>query len=163
MKSVLILFAGDIVDEALAPVIRQNIGATLLSLRARRGVYGITGNHEYIGGAEKACAYLEAHGIRMLRDTSVEIEGGIMLIGREDRSSAQFGGKPRKSLDELLAGVDSRMPVILMDHQPFGLEEAAAHGVIFARIRHTFTCRAALAHGVLPYAPATGRKSWKSR
>lgn len=133
----LILFAGDIVDEALAPVIRQNIGATLLSLRARRGVYGITGNHEYIGGAEKACAYLEAHGIRMLRDTSVEIEGGIMLIGREDRSSAQFGGKPRKSLDELLAGVDPRMPVILMDHQPFGLEEAAAHGVDLQLSGHT--------------------------
>jgi len=133
----LVLFAGDVVDEDLGPVIRQNLGATLLSIRARKGVYGITGNHEYIGGAEEACKYLEAHGITMLRDTCVEIEGGIVLAGRQDRSSAQFGGNKRKSIDELLAGVDPTMPLILMDHQPFGLEEAATHGVDLQLSGHT--------------------------
>jgi uncharacterized protein len=133
----LVLFAGDVVDEDLGPVIRQNLGATLLSIRARKGVYGITGNHEYIGGAEEACAYLEAHGIRMLRDTCVEIEGGILLAGRQDRSSAQFGGKQRKTLDELLGQVTPGMPVILLDHQPFGLEEAASHGVDLQLSGHT--------------------------
>jgi hypothetical protein len=133
----LVLFAGDVVDEDLAPVIRQNIGETLLSIRSRKGVYGITGNHEYIGGAEQACAYLEAHGIRMLRDTCVEIEGGIVIAGREDRSSRQFGGKRRKSLDVLLAGVDPHAPLILMDHQPFDLQEASAQGVDLQLSGHT--------------------------
>jgi hypothetical protein len=133
----LVLFAGDVVDEDLAPVIRQNLGETLLSIRSRKGVYGITGNHEYIGGAEQACAYLEAHGIRMLRDTCVEIEGGVVIAGREDRSSRQFGGKQRKSLDVLLAGVDPHTPLILMDHQPFDLQEAAAHGVDLQLSGHT--------------------------
>jgi uncharacterized protein len=133
----LVLFVGDVVDEDLGPVIRQNLGATLLSIRARRGVYGITGNHEYIGGAEQACAYLEAHGIRMLRDSCVEIEGGVLLAGRQDRSSRQFGGQPRKSLDELLDGVAPGTPVILMDHQPFGLEEAESHGVDLQLSGHT--------------------------
>jgi hypothetical protein len=133
----LVLFAGDVVDEDLAPVLRQNLGETLLSIRARKGVYGITGNHEYIGGAEQACAYLEAHGIRMLRDTCVEIEGGILLAGRQDRSSRQFGGEPRKSLDALLGGMNVRAPLILMDHQPFDLDEAAAHGVDLQLSGHT--------------------------
>lgn len=133
----LVLFAGDVVDEDLGPVIRQNLGATLLSIRARNGVYGITGNHEYIGGAEEACAYLEAHGIRMLRDTCVEIEGGLHLAGRQDRSSAQFGGRPRKPLDAVLAGVDTRAPIILMDHQPFDLHEATDHGVDLQISGHT--------------------------
>lgn len=133
----LVLFAGDVVDEDLAPVIRQNIGETLLSIRSRKGIYGITGNHEYIGGAEQACAYLEAHGIRMLRDTCVEIDGGIVIAGREDRSSRQFGGKRRKSLDVLLAGVDPHAPLILMDHQPFDLQEASAHGVDLQLSGHT--------------------------
>lgn len=133
----LVLFAGDVVDEDLAPVIRQNLGATLLSIRARKGIYGITGNHEYIGGAEKACAYLEAHGVRMLRDTCVEIEGGITIAGREDRSSRQFAGRQRKSLDALLAGVDTRTPLIMMDHQPFDLQDAAAHGVDLQVSGHT--------------------------
>ncbi len=133
----LVLFAGDVVDEDLAPVLRQNLGETLLSIRARKGVYGITGNHEYIGGAEQACAYLEAHGIRMLRDTCVEIEGGILLAGRQDRSSRQFGGEARKSLDALLGGMNVRAPLILMDHQPFDLDEAAAHGVDLQLSGHT--------------------------
>jgi uncharacterized protein len=133
----LVLLAGDVVDEDLGPVIRENLGETLLSIRARQGVYGITGNHEYIGGAEKACAYLEAHGIKMLRDTSVEIEGGIHLAGRQDRSSAQFGGRPRKSLDAVLAGVDRRTPIILMDHQPFDLHEAVDQGVDLQVSGHT--------------------------
>jgi len=133
----LVLFAGDVVDEDLGPVIRENLGATLLSIEASKGVYGITGNHEYIGGAEQACAYLEAHGIRMLRDTCVEIEGGVVIAGRQDRSSRQFGGQERKSLDELLNGIAPEMPVILMDHQPFGLEEAASHGVDLQLSGHT--------------------------
>ncbi len=133
----LVLFAGDVVDEDLGPVLRQNLGETLLSIRAPRGVYGITGNHEYIGGAEKACAYLEAHGIRMLRDTCVAIDGGILLAGRQDRSSRQFGGEARKSLDAVLDGVDARAPLILMDHQPFDLDEAAAHGVDLQLSGHT--------------------------
>lgn len=133
----LVLFAGDVVDEDLGPVIRQNLGATLLSIKARKGVYGITGNHEYIGGAEEACAYLEAHGIRMLRDTCVEIEGGIVLAGRQDRSSTQFGGKPRKPLDAVLAGADSGAPIILMDHQPFDLHEAVEQGVDLQISGHT--------------------------
>jgi predicted MPP superfamily phosphohydrolase len=133
----LVLFAGDVVDEDLAPVIRQNLGETLLAIRSRMGIYGITGNHEYIGGAEKACAYLEAHGIRMLRDTCVELDGGILLAGREDRSSRQFGGRQRKSLDALLSGVDRRKPLILMDHQPFHLEEASSHAVDLQLSGHT--------------------------
>jgi predicted MPP superfamily phosphohydrolase len=133
----LVLFAGDVVDEDLGPVVRENLGETLLTIRARKGIYGITGNHEYIGGAEKACAYLEAHGIRMLRDTLLELDGGVLLAGREDRSSTQFGGKHRKSLDELLAGVDLRKPLIMMDHQPFHLEEAASHGVDLQLSGHT--------------------------
>jgi hypothetical protein len=51
----LILLPGDVVDEDLAPVIRGNLGEGLRSLTAKYGVLAVTGNHEYIGGAEKAC------------------------------------------------------------------------------------------------------------
>jgi hypothetical protein len=55
----LILLGGDIVDEDLAPVIRNNLGDSLKKLKAPLGVIGITGNHEFIGGAESAVKYLE--------------------------------------------------------------------------------------------------------
>ena len=137
LKPDLILLPGDIVDEDLAPVIRENLGDNLRSLSARFGVVAATGNHEYIGGVEAATAYLEAHGVTVLRDSVLELPNGLQIIGREDRSIRQFAGKGRKSLPELLAGIDSSKPVILMDHQPFGLGEAVAAGIDLQISGHT--------------------------
>jgi predicted MPP superfamily phosphohydrolase len=133
----LILLPGDIVDEDLGPVIKQNLGEMLRKLKARYGVLAITGNHEYIGGVEEACGYLEEHGITVLRDTSVRINNGLFVVGREDRSISQFARKKRKPLHELMTQVDKRLPVILMDHQPFGLDEAVGQGVDLQLSGHT--------------------------
>lgn len=137
LKPDLILLPGDIVDEDLEPVIRQDLGRQLLALRAPLGVFACTGNHEYIGGAEPAVRYLEAHGIRVLRDEAVELPGGIWLAGREDRAKGRFTGAERKPLAEVLRAADRARPVILMDHQPFRLDEAAGHGVDLQVSGHT--------------------------
>jgi uncharacterized protein len=133
----LVLFPGDIVDEDLAPVINQNLGETLRTIKSAYGVFAVTGNHEYIGGVEDACRYLNDHGIRILRDEVITVKGGVTIVGREDRSSRQFGGKPRKSLGELMGSVDKRAPVIMMDHQPIGLSEAMNAGVDLQLSGHT--------------------------
>jgi hypothetical protein len=133
----LVLLAGDIVDEDLAPVIKANLGESLRSIRSKYGIYAITGNHEYIGGAEEACRYLEEHGVRVLRDTVARIPTGLTIAGREDRSIRQFSGKERRPLGEILKGVDRTYPVILMDHQPFGLDQAVVNGVDVQISGHT--------------------------
>jgi predicted MPP superfamily phosphohydrolase len=133
----LVLFPGDIVDEDLAPVVNQNLGEMLRTIKAKYGVYAITGNHEYIGGVEEAVKYLTEHGIRVLRDEVVNVNGSIVLVGREDRSISQFNGKKRKPLAELMTGVDKRYPIILMDHQPFGLHEAVEQGADLQLSGHT--------------------------
>ena len=133
----LILLPGDIVDEDLAPVIRQNLGESLKSLQARFGVFGVTGNHEYIGGVERACAYLTGHNIVMLRDQSVLVGDAVYLVGREDRAIGQFNGHLRKALPDLMSQVDRRYPVIMMDHQPFGLKEAVEQGIDLQISGHT--------------------------
>ncbi len=133
----IVLFAGDVVDEDLAPVIQNNLGASLLKIKARFGVYAITGNHEYIGGAEPAVRYLEEHGIKMLRDTAVTVGDLFWIVGREDRDRPRFSGKARKELSELMAPVDKSMPVIVMDHQPFNLGVAAGLGADLHLSGHT--------------------------
>jgi uncharacterized protein len=133
----MILLAGDIVDEDLAPVIHNDLGRSLLKLKAPMGVFAITGNHEYIGGAEAAVKYLEEHGIRMLRDTVIKIRESFYLAGRNDRDSRRFSAKERKGLDEVLEGVDFSLPVIMMDHQPFNLQQVADAGVDFQLSGHT--------------------------
>ena len=133
----LVLLPGDIVDEDLGPVIKQDLGEKLKMIRAKLGVFAITGNHEYIGGVEEACKYLADHNITVLRDSSVNVNGAIYLVGREDRSITQFSRKTRKPLSELMVDVDKEQPIILMDHQPIGLDEAAEHGVDLQLSGHT--------------------------
>jgi hypothetical protein len=133
----MILLPGDIVDEDLTPVINQNLGESLKNLKSKFGVFAVTGNHEYIGGVEKACRYLADHGVEVLRDSAVKVNDCVYVVGREDRSIDRFTGKPRMPLSELMARVDKEYPVLLMDHQPFHLEEGANNGVDLQLSGHT--------------------------
>jgi predicted MPP superfamily phosphohydrolase len=137
LEADIVLLPGDVVDEDIGPVIKQNLGETLRKITSRYGVYAITGNHEYIGGVEPACKYLEEHGIKMLRDEYVLIENEIYIAGREDRSIKQFSGKLKKPLEEIIKGIDKSKPIILMDHQPVKLIEAEKNGVDFQLSGHT--------------------------
>lgn len=133
----IILLAGDIIDEDLAAVIKNNVGEELIRLKSKYGVYAITGNHEYIGGVEEAYRYLIAHGVNVLRDEKIKIDNAFYVVGREDRSIRQFAGKQRKELKDLLTSVDKSFPVILMDHQPFKLNEALENEIDLQISGHT--------------------------
>lgn len=133
----IILLPGDVIDEDLAPVIKQNLGEQLRGLKAKYGVYAVTGNHEYIGGAEPACKYLTEHGINMLRDSYVKIDDSFYVIGREDRAIKGFANKSRKALADIMEGIDKALPLILLDHQPVHLEEAEQQGIDLQLSGHT--------------------------
>jgi predicted MPP superfamily phosphohydrolase len=133
----IILLAGDLVDEDLKPVIRRNLGETLKNLHAPLGVYAITGNHEYIGGAAEAITYLTAHKIKFLSDTAELIGNRFYLAGRDDRDKPRFTGKQRKPLAEIMKGTDPAYPILLMDHQPFQLSKPQQLGVDLQLSGHT--------------------------
>ncbi|HWA06641.1 MAG TPA: metallophosphoesterase [Ignavibacteria bacterium] len=133
----IILLPGDVVDEDIESVVKQNCGEDLRKLKSKYGVYAITGNHEYIGGVEPAVKYLCEHGVIELRDKTVKIDDSFYLIGREDRASKGFAGIMRKPLNILLDGVDKNLPLILMDHQPAKLNEAEKNGIDLQLSGHT--------------------------
>jgi uncharacterized protein len=132
----LVLMPGDIVDEDLAPVVRGNLGDALKNIRPKFGVVASTGNHEFIGGVDRATQYLKEHNVILLRDEVLKLNG-IYIVGREDRTITQFIGKQRQSLADLMAKVDVTCPVILLDHQPFNLQEAVNCGVDLQLSGHT--------------------------
>jgi uncharacterized protein len=133
----IVLLPGDVVDEDIGPVIKQNLGETLRSIKSKYGVYAITGNHEYIGGVEPSTRYLGEHGVRELRDEAVKIADSFYVVGREDVSYNRGTERKRKSLQELLSGIDKSLPIILMDHQPFRLNDAEENGVDLQLSGHT--------------------------
>jgi uncharacterized protein len=133
----IILLAGDILDEDLTPVIHLDLGSALKELKAPLGVYGITGNHEYIGGVEPAVNYLENHGITLLRDSVIKINNSFYLAGREDRDINRFSGDTRLPVEELIKDTPRDLPIILMDHQPYELGKSAAAGASLQVSGHT--------------------------
>ena len=128
----LILIAGDLCDRSVKPLIKQNMREELSSLKSKYGVYFASGNHEFYGeDREQIFEYLTSAGINVLTDSVVTV-GGVIIAGREDKTN-----KHRKKVSELLRGVDRSKPLILMDHQPFNLEDAEQAGVDLQLSGHT--------------------------
>lgn len=128
-KPDLILIGGDIVDINVQPLIRENVAEEFHRLEAP--VYACFGNHEYYSGIPKALSFYKEAGINLLRD-SVAAVGSLRVIGRDDRSNPK-----RKSLDDLMSGTADSLYTILLDHQPYHLEEAEDHGIDFQFSGHT--------------------------
>jgi hypothetical protein len=136
-KPDMVLLCGDLVDGEIAPVLRKNLGRHIQEIQTPLGVYAISGNHEYIGGIDKTLPYLQSINIRVLMDEVVTLPNGIQLVGRIDYAGRGFTGNGRKELKKLLDSVDSSKPVIVMNHQPYHLEEAASEQVDLHLSGHT--------------------------
>jgi predicted MPP superfamily phosphohydrolase len=136
LKPDLVLLPGDIVDEDVAPVMEQGMAKTFQKIQSRFGIYAITGNHEYFSGVKEAVNYLEQGKIKVLQDEYVKIAEALYLIGRKDLMAMRMADG-RKSLEEIVQKVDRSLPLILMDHQPYGLEVAKNNGIDLQLSGHT--------------------------
>jgi uncharacterized protein len=132
-----IFLLGDIVDGELGPVLRGDLLKYFKVPETADGLYAITGNHEFIGGAKRTIPYIESKGIRVLKDEVVILPGGIQVIGRLDRDSRRFYNQERLPLEELMKGINHSKPIILLDHQPFHLDETAKYGIDLQLSGHT--------------------------
>lgn len=132
----LVVVTGDFIDGTVAA--RRDDVEPLRDLRAPDGVFAVTGNHEYIFGAAAWRARIAELGIRILANEHVVLRRGgaeLVLAGVEDMS-ARRGGR-RHDLDAALAGAPPRAPVLLLDHQPGAVRQAAARGVALQLSGHT--------------------------
>ena len=97
MKPDAVFLLGDIIDGELGPVLRGDLLKYFTGPHTKDGLYAITGNHEFIGGAQKTIPYIESKGIRVLKDEIIVLPGGIQVVGRLDRDSFRYFGKARKT------------------------------------------------------------------
>ncbi len=128
----IVAVVGDLVDgtvEDLGPAAEP-----LRGLRARRGAYFVTGNHEYFSGHEAWVEHVGELGLRVLRNARVEIDG-LDLAGVNDATGGSVGDPP--DYDLALGGRDPARPVVLLAHQPVQAHEAARRGVDLQLSGHT--------------------------
>ena len=125
----LILIAGDIIDGSMRPVLKQQMHEEFRRLKAP--VYACIGNHEYYSGESRARQFYKDAGIHLLQDSCVTV-GNLCIIGRDDRSNFH-----RDSLGVLMKKADLTKYCILLDHQPYHLEQAERQKVDFQFSGHT--------------------------
>lgn len=130
-KADLVLLCGDIVDDDPKVFTAKNQHKIMAELHAEKGVFAVTGNHEYYGKDIEGVKYiLEKSGIRLLEDETVYIPHVGTIAGRKDKTD-----RHRKSVGELLRSGQS--PLIVMDHQPTALKEIQAAGADISLGGHT--------------------------
>ncbi len=137
-KPDVVLLVGDVVDEDVDNLMEPGMAPEIAKIKAPLGVYAVTGNHEFISGNPQLVEkYLGEAGVTMLEDDLALIEDAFYIVGRTDRSAHLFTGVSRLPLNQLLEPLDHSKPIILMDHQPFGLEEAENSNVDLQVSGHT--------------------------
>lgn len=138
LKPDIVMFAGDTIDGDVRAAEKIGAEKILSKIKARYGVYGVYGNHEYFGnGIHEAREFLAKSGIKILVDEAITIKNTLVIAGRDDLAKERFSEGKRKSLEEILAGVDRQLPIILMDHQPTNLEDAKKNEVDLQVSGHT--------------------------
>jgi uncharacterized protein len=134
----IVAITGDLVDGRV-PELRESV-SPLADLRARHGVYFVTGNHEYFSGATEWVAEIARLGIRVLRNERVKIGGGaaaFYLAGVDDRSAARYPDGHGEDLKKALSDREPGRAVVLLAHQPRTVLDSAAFGVDLQLSGHT--------------------------
>jgi predicted MPP superfamily phosphohydrolase len=134
----LIAITGDVVDGRVAEL-REHT-APLGGLRARHGVYAVTGNHEYYSGAAPWLDEFHRLGMRVLINEHVVLERGdarLVVAGVADWSAHHFDPAHRSDPARAVAGAPPAAPRVLLAHQPRSAAAAAAAGFDLQLSGHT--------------------------
>jgi predicted MPP superfamily phosphohydrolase len=118
----MVVITGDLVDGSVDQL--RELVEPLRGLRAKDGVFFVTGNHEYYSGADAWIAHLESLGIRVLRNERVPIRDAFDLAGVDDASAHRMLGGHGQDVPKALAGRDASRAVVLLAHQPKALKDA---------------------------------------
>ncbi len=135
----LIAVTGDMVDGSVAELAWHM--APLARLKARHGVYGVTGNHEYYSGVHGWLAEFRRLGMCMLMNEHVVLEHGgarLAVAGVTDYHAGLFDPEQKSDPEAAIAGVPASAGVkLLLAHQPRSAFAAARAGFDLQISGHT--------------------------
>jgi predicted MPP superfamily phosphohydrolase len=134
----LIALTGDFVDGTVAHL--QNAVAPIAALKAKHGMFFVTGNHEYYWGVREWLEAFRGFGARILLNEHVVIneKGKNMVIaGVTDRSAGSMLPDHHSSPKKAVEGAPEAGIKILLAHQPATYKEASEAGFDLQLSGHT--------------------------
>ncbi|MCK7494886.1 MAG: metallophosphoesterase [Comamonadaceae bacterium] len=135
----LVALTGDLVDGRVKDLAADL--APLGGLRARHGVFAVTGNHEYYSGVQPWIAEWERLGFQVLVDAHRVVHHGgacIVVGGVADYAAARIEPTHRSDPGRAIAGAPASASLrLLLAHQPRSAQAAAAAGFDVQLSGHT--------------------------
>ncbi|WP_164465934.1 metallophosphoesterase [Actinoplanes teichomyceticus] len=135
----IVAHTGDIADGEVPQRIAQ--ASPLGDVRAELARVYVTGNHEYMSGAQGWVEYMSSLGWEALHNRHLVVSRGgdsLVVAGVDDRTAAGSGVPGHHADHEAaLAGADPDLPVLLLAHQPQQISGAVAHGIDLQLSGHT--------------------------
>jgi len=138
LKPDVVAITGDLVDMRVANL--AMVVPPLGNLKAKYGVFFVTGNHEYYSGAGEWVEWLTQHGIHVLRNERVTIgdqRASYDLAGIDDVGTQGVTHGVGGNLLRALEGRDPGRVLVLLSHQPRVVLEASRLGVSLQLSGHT--------------------------
>ncbi len=149
-----VVIAGDIFDNSYEAIYKPDkIIQEIKKIKTKYGVYAVYGNHDIdekiLAGFTfswkknknlndpRMTSFLEKANVKLLRDESLLIDDSFYLVGRIDYHKYGMEVEKRKTIEELVSSFDKSKPIILIDHEPYELEEIAKAGVDLDLSGHT--------------------------
>ncbi|HEY0250280.1 MAG TPA: metallophosphoesterase, partial [Kofleriaceae bacterium] len=130
----LIALTGDLIDGPVARL-RDDV-APLGQLKAKHGVFAVTGNHEYYAGVDEWIAEISKLGVKYLRNEHVTIAEGFTLAGVDDYSAHEWPGHG-EDLASATKDRDPARPLVLLAHQPRQVRHSSKYAVDLQLSGHT--------------------------
>jgi uncharacterized protein len=115
IKPDIVVATGDVVDGQGDDL--NKLAKRFHSLQPPRGLFAVTGNHEYFAGLESSLNFLRNAGFTVLRGEAAAV-GGIVLVGVDDPSARAMGQEIKLDTREALAAVSQNDFIVLLKHQP---------------------------------------------
>ena len=133
------VLGGDLVDEHTSKSDMQQLFKNLGGIKTKYGIYYIYGNHDtqpYTSNkkftVDELNSAIKQNNIKILQDTTANINDDITLVGRSDAS----WGK-RISTDKILENSDKNNYIIVADHHPLDMDANSGQGADLQLSGHT--------------------------
>lgn len=117
-----ILLAGDILDDNVAKI--APVTNLLKGLKAKHGIYYVTGNHEFYTGYHLTVNELNQLGFKLLKNDGISVDS-VYIAGIPDTFTGKYFGKTA-DLSQAFAAASKDQFRILMSHTPTEFKDNTA-------------------------------------
>ena len=146
-----IFIAGDFFSSTFEGVKEEELEKIFSQMKAENGVYYVWGNHDveepllFGFPLQKASLarrpakmddFVRACGFRDINDKTLVIDN-VQFAGRKDMDKTGDGKNKRKSAAQLLGGLRTDMPTVVIEHEPYDLDELQKNGADLVLSGHT--------------------------